>query len=715
MKTANCALIADTSKFETPIERAKTKLVAFGATIKQVSSYAQIAGGVFNKMVGFSEKINTIAGAFRNVADGVKSVQSIIQNMPSLFEKIKTTAQGAYDKIKSISPALAKIGVVAGVAGVAVFGVVKAVGALKGVGGGAFSSISSAIKNVGSVAGGVAGSIKNVFGGAVGALGGIVGLGAKAIGGLGVALGALDHFFKIGIMSAIELGDQYDVLSKRTGASIPFLYDFGKILKNNGMDASSAGTAILSLQRSLGGVNELGQPTNEMIKRLGLNFADLQKLSPEQQLIMVVTAIKKLGSETEQTRALFEMFGRAGMNLKAVMKDEAFAKLGVNFSKTGENLAKNAENFAKISAQLRDSGAFFRDFFVTLAGSVAPSILELFAMFSKGGDFLSDFGGQVGAQLKFAVDVFIGAFKSGSILNTMKSVFEIASITLQSLLGRAFQYGSNLFGAIMTSNIIPTIMSSLLDGLIGSIKALSGLLIKAFEEPLIYFKNVFDNIVQEIAVGLAEKLVNALIPFSGMLKKAGFDVAALLNVRGGLEKTGLIQSPENIDAKNRANISKMGAPLAMEGLDQVGNAFKRLGAPIVETFDLIKESLGSFGEMSKNDADRIKELTNQMKFMAEMAGTSGKAIAEASGTAQLGAKEGSARGAMSGAAVSSLQRIGGGGGAFSGDPLANAITKQTKATEENTKAVKERQAMFQPTNPSNMTSNFLMAGTASFG
>jgi methyl-accepting chemotaxis protein len=713
MKTANCALIADTSKFETPIERAKTKLVSFGATIKQVSSYAQVASGVFNKMVGFSEKINTIAGAFRNVADGVKSVQSIIQNMPSLFEKVKVTAQGAYDKIKSISPALAKIGVVAGVAGVAIFGVVKAVGALKGVGGGVFSSISSAIKNVGSVAGGVAGSIKNVFGGAVGALGGIVGLGAKAIGGLGVALGALDHFFKIGIMSAIELGDQYDVLSKRTGASIPFLYDFGKILKNNGMDASTAGTAILSLQRSLGGVNELGQPTNEMIKRLGLNFADLQKLTPEQQLIMVVGAIKKLGSETEQTRALFEMFGRAGMNLKAVMKDEAFSKLGVNFSKTGENLAKNAENFAKISAQLRDSGAFFRDFFVTLAGSVAPSILELFAMFSKGGDFLSDFGTKVGAQLKFAIDVFIGAFKSGSILSTMNSVFEIATITFKSLLSRAFQYGSNVFGAIMNSNIIPTIMSSLLDGLIGTAKALTGLLIKGFEEPLIYFKDVFDNIVQEIVVALSEGLVNAIIPFGGILSALGVDFAKMMDVRGGLEKTGLLLSPENIHEKNTQNISKMGAPLAMEGLDQAGNAFKALAPAITQTIDIITKSLGSFGDMSEEDSKKIQELTNHLKFQAEMAETSGKAIAEASGTAQLGAKEGSAKSAMSGAAVSSLQRIGGGGGAFAGDPLANAMTKQTKATEENTKAIKDRQTMFQP-QPSNMTSNFLMAGTTKF-
>jgi hypothetical protein len=425
---------------------------------------------------------------------------------------------------------------------------------------------------------------------------------------------------------------------------------------------------------------------------------------------MVVGAIKKLGSETEQTRALFEMFGRAGMNLKAVMKDEAFASLGVNFSKTGENLAKNAENFAKISAQLRDSGAFFRDFFVTLAGSVAPSILELFAMFSKGGDFLSDFGGQVGAQLKFAIDIFIGAFKSGSILNTMKSVFEIASITLQSLLGRAFQYGSNLFSAIMTSNIIPTIMSSLLDGLIGSVKALSGLLIQAFKEPLIYFKNVFDNIVQEIVVGLAEGLISAVIPFSDALKVAGVDIPKMLNVRGGLEASKLILSPESIDEKNRAKISSMGAPLAMEGLDQAGNAFKALGAPIVETIDLITKSLGSFGKMSDEDAKKIQELTNHLKFQAEMADTSGKKIAEASGTAQLGAKEGSAKSAMSGAAVSSLQRIGGGGGSFGGDPLANAITKQTKATEENTKAVKERQTMFQQTN-SNMVSNFL-GGTA---
>jgi hypothetical protein len=257
-------------------------------------------------------------------------------------------------------------------------------------------------------------------------------------------------------------------------------------------------------------------------------------------------------------------------------------------------------------------------------------------------------------------------------------------------------------------------MSSLLDGLIGTAKALTGLLIKGFEEPLIYFKDVFDNIVQEIVVALSEGLVNAIIPFGGILSALGVDFAKMMDVRGGLEKTGLLLSPENIHEKNTQNISKMGAPLAMEGLDQAGNAFKALAPAITQTIDIITKSLGSFGDMSEEDSKKIQELTNHLKFQAEMAETSGKAIAEASGTAQLGAKEGSAKSAMSGAAVSSLQRIGGGGGAFAGDPLANAMTKQTKATEENTKAIKDRQTMFQ-SQPSNMTSNFLMAGTASFG
>ena len=697
MKTANCALIADTSKFEAPIERAKTKLVSFGATIKQVSSYAQVASGVFNKMVGFSEKINTIAGAFRNVADGVKAVKSIIQNFPSIFEKIKTTSQGAYNSIKSISPALARIAVVAGVAGVAVFGLVKAIGAVKSVGSGTFGAISSSMKGLGSIAKGVGGTISGAFGGAMSMVGGVVGIAAKTIGALGLSLAGLDHFFKIGIMSAIELGDQYDNLNKRTGASIPFLYDFGKLLKNNGMDASSAGTAILSLQRSLGGVNELGQPTNEMIKRLGLNFEELGKLTPEKQVVMVLGAIKKLGSETEQTRALFEMFGRSGMALKGVLKDEAFSKLGVSFSKTGENLAKNASNFAKISAELRDSGSLFRDFFVSMAGEIAPSVIELFKMFSSGGSMLSGFGSELGKQIRFGADVLLGAFKSGMIFETLKVSFEAAGVILKDIFTRTINFASDQLANVFQAVVGTSMLSGIGEAIIGSFSIISGGLLKAFSTPIAFF-----------AAGIQTAIESAI---DLLIRKAHF-----LQIALGI-KSRSSAMPRETGGGMASNFAEQKKTIGAFADSTMGAGFDSVKSGIADAVKGAKDSLGSLQQIiakfppeSEEAKNALTDLKGKMAALAVASETSSKAIEESGGKGFLMPKEGGAGKGMSGAAVSSLQRIGGGGGAFGGDPLANAITKQTKATEENTKAVKESKAMTM-SNSSNMVSNFL-GGTA---
>lgn len=699
MKTANCALIADISKFEAPMERAKTQVSSLGKALQGIGKVAQVTSSAFDAIATFSSKINSIGSAFNSVRTGIENVKGIAGQMPAVFNAVKTAIENVksvagqipavFTRITSavakISPRIAPlipvviaVGVAVGALAVATYALGKAFQLVGNIASKTFSLMMSGLQVVGKTIAGAGSALSSGFKTALSAVGSVASKTIGVIAGLGISLGALDHFFKIGIMSAIELGDQYETLNKRTGASIPFLYDFGKILKNNGMDASTAGTAILALQRSLSGVNELGQPTNDMIKRLGLNFEELNKKSPDEATYEVLVAISKLGSETEKTRATFEMFGRSGMALKAVLKDENFSKLGGNFSESGKNLAKNAGNFSKISAELRDSGSFFRDFFVSLGGEVAPSVLELFKMFSSGSSMLSGFGTELGKRIRFGADILLGAFKSGMIFETLQIAFETAGVILKDIFTRTISFASDQLGNAFQAVVGTSMLSGIGEAIIGSFSIISGGLLKAFSTPLAYF-----------AAGIQTALENALDYFAKTFPKT----AEMLGMNAGETGGGM----ESNFAEQKKMIGGFADSTMSAGFDSVKSGIADAVAGAKESLGSLQQIIAKFPPESEEAKNALADFNGKMAAIAVASGTSRKALDESGGQGFLVPKEGGAGKGMSGAAVSSLQRIGGGGGAFGGDPLVNAMAKQTKAVEENTKAVNAQKPKLFPT------------------
>jgi hypothetical protein len=450
----------------------------------------------------------------------------------------------------------------------------------------------------------------------------------------------------------------------------------------------SGAVALQNMQRALTGVNADGEPTNDMLARLKLNVDDLMKMTPEQQFMTIGKAISNLSTSAEQTAASFSIFGRAGASLKGVFKEAGFAELGTKQSETGVALAKNADNFSKISAKLRDSGSFFRGFFIEMAGAVAPSILELFKLF-EGGDILAGFGTKIGEQIKYGVEILIGAFKTNMIFDLLKISFETAIIVFQDLFERTIKYLGAYMNRVLSSDALSGIGGGLIDMFAGSLKALSGLLIASFQEPLIYFKNVFDNIIQEIVVGLAEGLVQSVLPFGGILKKLGVDVSEMLNIRGGLEKTGLIQSPENIDIKNRRNIGALGQNLKDTGLDQIAEGAKNMLNGAKNGLEALTSANIQFEKQGEKARNSVAGLAGQLNAVAIAGKTTAQTAGEIAGAQVLGDKTKKSTG-RSEAGISSLQRIGGGGGAFGGDPLLKTSEAQLRAQEETNRILYEQ-------------------------
>jgi hypothetical protein len=268
------------------------------------------------------------------------------------------------------------------------------------------------------------------------------------------------------------------------------------------------------------------------------------------------------------------------------------------------------------------------------------------------------------------------------IFELLRASFETAIIVFQDLFERTIKYLGAYMNKVLSSDALSDIGGGLIDIFAGSLKALSGLLIASFQEPLIYFKNIFDNIVQEIVVGLAEGLVRALIPFAKELKAIGFDISEKLGVRKGFEKSGLIQSPENIDIKNRRNIGNLGQNLKDTGLDQIAEGAKNMLNGAKNGLNALTSANIEFEKQGEKARNRMDGLAGQLSAVAVAGRATAQTVGEVAGAEVLGAKtkSGGAGGASQG--ISSLQRIGGGGGAFGGDPMIKETQKQTAVMEK---------------------------------
>jgi hypothetical protein len=694
MRTATCALVADTSKFDGPIDSAKAKLSAFGQAVRVASTALNAMAALSAPIVDTAQKIVMIKQAFEIVRGTAQGALNVIKNFPSIMAQARASATALFSALRNIHPALLAISAGGIVVVGGMYALIKAlqgvvsisksvVVSLKNV---AVSLASISARAVSSVGSGVI----NVFRG----FGSIIGKVGIALGGLGISLGALDRFFKIGITSAIELGDSMKNLSARTGASIPFLFDMQKLFKNSGISADYAGNAMLNMQRALSGVNADGEPTNQMFERLGLSVESLMAMSPENAFKAIGTSIANLGSASEKTAASFAIFGRQGGGLKAVFKDPAFAQLGGNFSQLGLTLAKNADNFSKISSKLRDSGSFFRGFFVEMAGAVAPSILELFKLF-EGGDKLSGFGKKLGDQIAFGVNALVGAFRSGKILDLLKATFDSAVMILKDLLTRTFEYASNVFTSLMGSSAIPKIGNALKDIFSASVDGLVQMLLGGFSDGIATLQAGLQIVTEDMSIRL-DGIFGKFVDIGKEFLKAGGGITGALTAFG--KATSLVSEKRGISPERAAEIlsERQAQGGQFFGINLTASSFaenlKKIGASVSTAilevgngFEEIQDVLARFPPQSEEAKNAWNSLTKKITEFSSAGKPLEKAIEEATGTAALGAPRARAGTGGLGAvnqAVSSLQRIGGGGGAFAGDPLLAEAAKQTSLTQQ---------------------------------
>lgn len=242
--------------------------------------------------------------------------------------------------------------------------------------------------------------------------------------------------FAGGIKGALDLGGRLSDLSARTGESAGTLAILEQAFTDAGLGASRVGPAINLMQRALGGLNDMGQPTATAFDRLGISIESLKGQAASDQLTAISKGMASITDPAERTAVAMQIFGRSGGEMLALLGDSsAMESAAQTVGGQADILARNASLFDRVSDLLAITGQKVSGFFVGVADKVAPILLPLLEGFNA--IDLSGLGQKIGDIIAFLVTAFssgqIGDIIGSSLIISFQNAVNFLWAALQGL------------------------------------------------------------------------------------------------------------------------------------------------------------------------------------------------------------------------------------------------------------------------------------------
>lgn len=173
-----------------------------------------------------------------------------------------------------------------------------------------------------------------------------------------IGMGALYH-------QAVALSDEVTDLSHSFGLSIPEVLAFRDALQSSGGKAENADKAISTLFGKIADARTGNDAAIAQFERLGITFTDLKNLSPYEAIVKVANGFKNITDQFERTKAIKDVFSKAGIG---VSMDDLSAALGKG---TGDfdKYAQSLETVGQVSDALKSN---LQNLTVAFAELIAP-------------------------------------------------------------------------------------------------------------------------------------------------------------------------------------------------------------------------------------------------------------------------------------------------------------------------------------------------------
>lgn len=141
--------------------------------------------------------------------------------------------------------------------------------------------------------------------------------------------------------------DALTVMSNRTGIATESLVAMQEAGEHVHVSIEDIDIGLKRLQISMSAAADATSDARTTLEFLGLDFKELKRLKPEDQMVEIAKAISQIKDPADKTAAAVEFFGRSGAKVVEAMKDgleeakEETEKLGLAFSNLeGEQIRK---------------------------------------------------------------------------------------------------------------------------------------------------------------------------------------------------------------------------------------------------------------------------------------------------------------------------------------------------------------------------------------
>jgi len=451
----------------------------------------------------------------------------------------------------------------------------------------------------------------------------------------GVVTAGFDHF-----KQALDVGGQLNDLSANTGVAVGDLVVLQQEFANAGKTAEDVGPVLSKMAKTLH-----GDSAADTVAKLGLNLEELKKQTPAEQFRALGTAINSVRDPSQRAAISMELFGRSGSELLSLFSSNGFGDAAQQVGSQAQLLARDAALFDDVSDKLALTGVKVRGFWVGLADKVAPVLKPLLDRFANL-DFAS-WGQQVGDIVAFIVQAFADGKVTDILFTSAKIAFANA---VNFLAGTLMAVAQALWQALVESikNAITLFqIVTTADFWVGMGKAIMG---------------IAQGFIAFLLDGIA-KLLDYLsgIPLIG--EKIG---------AGAKEMQGWAQSVRESGQENRNAGGDLLTPAFGKATTRMRDAFSNIGTALSEGFDKGNSLIDTSG-LEQHLDDAVGSVMQHAQTVSE---ESRKAVEPPKPTGPLLDPE---DGKPAKAAVSAIQRIGGGGAAYgNGDPMLREQQRQTR-------------------------------------
>ncbi|HOX58996.1 MAG TPA: hypothetical protein P5205_17690 [Candidatus Paceibacterota bacterium] len=231
------------------------------------------------------------------------------------------------------------------------------------------------------------------------------------------------------VWDQLDKGASLSDLSKRTGVSVANLFQLQKGFEAVGISADSVGSALFMLNKSLGGVNELGEDTKSIFAQAGLSVEELKKAGAGGAMQSVLGRMAGM-DQTSASAFAGKIFGR-GMAADMVqasrqMKDFNDAMAGARAQ--AQVFQRVAALFDTIDKAVGRAKQKLDPLFLTIAEKIAPAIEQVLNWINN--IDLTPLSDAIGD----AFDVLAEAFAQGKVLELLSKGFSAAIEYLGNML-----------------------------------------------------------------------------------------------------------------------------------------------------------------------------------------------------------------------------------------------------------------------------------------